>query len=241
MSDCLFYWKNKSDQPNKLGGIDAIEALIIFSEAQLYIEDKQIIVYGHGMAEKSIVKNYETNKWEQYDFKDGDELLQVSLPLETFKDGNYEKTSTDFTRIVGKYLKHHLEGKTLKFYFQLNKINPRNLTKLEENLDFTIDKDPGSFFLPDIFPNGFEIIEPNKLKDFKYTGHSSSNNGNKNYSSGNNKQYELNRLNNRWEFLKSMLYEKDFDHKDFTIKEIAKAYKSLDTEAQEIINLLMMK
>ena len=234
MSDCLFLWKQKEGQPHKLGGIEKAVADIEFDEAKIYHDENKAILYGYGISNNTIWRpNPKIKKYEQYDYEQR-ELIQISLPLQDFKEGDYQKKATDFTRIVGKYLIHNFADKCFTIMLKLNSVNEGNLLKLENNLDWTVDEDPGAFILPYIIPTWTECTE-DKLKDFTldtsvitYTKKGSTNYHN-----------ELNKLNDRWEFLKSLLYEKGFDHKDFDVATVAKAYNTLDVEAKEIISLLM--
>lgn len=245
----------KNDQPIKVGGINKGDHLITFSEAKLFFDDQNTIIYGYGNVTgnakiadpkdptKKIDGKIKTN-W--IDFGDEVKLIQVRL---TSNKSN--KSYSLFSDVIGKWLKSHYqdlaENECLVFSLKLNSLNDQVLQGINENLDsFEIDKGAGKFTLLNAFPTGVIKCEEDVLKGFKLDSEESlkDNNGyEKKPWNGGGGQTELQRLNDRLGFFLNLIYPKltpeQIKEKNLQLAEYAKAFKNLEESEQEVVNLLM--
>jgi hypothetical protein len=239
----LWYNEGKDGQPSKLGGIDKADHEIIFTEAKLFIDENNVIIYGYGLVTGKVKQKINDN-FQDVSF-DSEKLIQIRLPR---KEG---KGSTLYTQVISEWLVTNYKlGENESLVFQINltpgneKSDKANLEDLQQNLTWQVDTNPGKYVLRNYFPSDISLVKSEKLKDFNFDGAEAVKNSNFTKKSGfGNGQTELEKLNDRVVFLQTLIYpelsQEQIKEKKLGLAEWAKALTSLGEKEMEIINLIM--
>jgi hypothetical protein len=251
MSDVLYNSypvKDPTKKPNKLGGIKDAKVTVTFSECKIVFNgEDSVVLYGTGMLESGkILQNL--GKYPEKDFKTyepaKDHLFQLNFPLKNYEEGKAKHEATPFTSAVANFCKNNLNQDSVYTFAIV--LNPFPTQKLLENWITRVDDKSANIDCADnlsasVFIYGITELKPESvefLKAFDYSEATKKTEYSGGFGGGKS-QAEKDRLNDRWEFLKSFLYDDKTDHKAFTIKEVSKAFNSLEDGEQDIITLLM--